>query len=160
MAGGTYLITRRIRILFDEWNLTSLEGQQRTIGREKLSGAPLGGRSEYEPVDLQARDSAGDLVIPENAHIRLANPINNHGQAILRRGYSYGEGIEPGTGEIDAGLFFIAFQRSPRRQFIPLLRSLSSADALSRFTMHTSSAIFACPPGALPGGFVGDLLFS
>lgn len=160
MAGGTYLIARRIRILFDRWDATSLEQQQRTIGREKLSGAPLGARSEFDPVELQAIGPDGEPVIPENAHIRLASPKSNHGLPILRRGYSYGEGIDARSGEIDAGLFFIAFQRSPRRQFIPLQRRLASYDALSAFTVHTASSIFACPPGALPGGFVGDLLFS
>ena len=159
LAGGTYLIARRVRILFDSWDATSLDDQQRTIGREKLSGAPLGASAEYDPVNLIARSADGELVIPANAHIRLASPQNNGGQAILRRGYSYGEGIEPGTGQIDAGLFFIAFQRSPRRQFIPLQRRLAAQDALSRFTVHTASSIFACPPGALPGGFVGGLLF-
>lgn len=100
------------------------------------------------------------LLIPENAHIRLANPTNNSGQRILRRGYSYSESPEPGTGQIDAGLFFIAFQRDPERQFIPLQRRLAANDALNRHTLHTSSAIFACPPGASPGGFIGDALFS
>jgi deferrochelatase/peroxidase EfeB len=160
MTGGTYLIERRIKILFDVWDTTSLEGQQRTIGRDKLTGAPLGGKSEYDPVELSATAANGELLIPDDAHIRLANPQNNDGQRILRRGYSYTEPIEPGTGEIDAGLFFIAFQRSPQRQFIPLQRRLAANDALNRHTLHTSSAIFACPPGASPGGFVGDALFS
>jgi deferrochelatase/peroxidase EfeB len=160
MTGGTYLIARRIKILFDVWDTTSLEGQQRTIGRNKLTGAPLGSKSEYDPVELSATAANGELLIPANAHIRLANPQNNDGQRILRRGYSYTEPIEPGTGEIDAGLFFIAYQRSPERQFIPLQRHLAAKDALNRHTLHTSSAIFACPPGASPGGFVGDALFS
>jgi deferrochelatase/peroxidase EfeB len=160
MAGGTYLIARRIRILFDVWDTTSLEGQQRTIGREKLSGAPLGEKSEEDPVDLNATGADGELAIPANAHIRLANPANNDGQRILRRGYSYCEAAEPGSGELDAGLFFIAFQRDPSRQFIPLQRRLASADALNRHTLHTSSATFACPPGARPGGFVGEGLFA
>jgi deferrochelatase/peroxidase EfeB len=158
MVGGTYLITRRIRILFDVWDTTSLEGQQRTIGRDKLTGAPLGGREEYDPVDLNAT-SNGELAIPANAHIRLANPQNNKGQRILRRGYSYSEGVEPETGEIDAGLFFIAFQRSPARQFIPLQQRLAANDALNHHTLHTSSSIFACPPGVQPGGFIGEGLF-
>ena len=42
MMGGTYLIARRIKILFDVWDAVSLEGQQRVIGRNKLTGAPLG----------------------------------------------------------------------------------------------------------------------
>jgi deferrochelatase/peroxidase EfeB len=160
MAGGTYLIARRIKILFDVWDTTSLEGQQRTIGRDKLTGAPLGSKNEYDPVELSATAANGELLIPANAHIRLANPQNNDGQRILRRGYSYTEPIEPGTGEIDAGLFFIAFQRNPQRQFIPLQRRLAANDALNRHTLHTSSAIFVCPPGASPGGFIGDALFS
>jgi deferrochelatase/peroxidase EfeB len=159
MIGGSYVIARRIRVLFDVWDATSLEGQQRVIGRDKLTGAPLGEREEYDPVDLNAT-SNGELLIPENAHIRLANPENNNGQRILRRGYSYSEGIEPGTGEIDAGLFFIAYQRSPRRQFIPLQRRLAASDALNRHTLHTTSSIFACPPGPRPGASIGDGLFA
>jgi deferrochelatase/peroxidase EfeB len=160
MIGGSYLIARRIKILFDVWDATPLEDQQRTIGREKLSGAPLGSQAESDPVDLQAIDANGELEIPANAHIRLANPENNGGQRILRRGYSYCENVEPGSGEIDAGLFFIAFQRSPTRQFIPLQQRLAASDALNRHTLHTSSAVFACPPGVRPGGFLGEGLFS
>ena len=160
MAGGTYLVARRIRMLFDAWDTSSLEAQQSTVGREKRSGAPLGAHREHDPVDLQARRSDGQPVIPADAHIRLASPKTNRGAEILRRGYSYGAGIEAGSGEIDAGLFFIAFQRSPRRQFVPIQRRLAATDALSRFTVHTSSAIFACPPGILPGGFLGELLFA
>jgi deferrochelatase/peroxidase EfeB len=160
MTDGTYLIARRIKILFDVWDSTSLEGQQRTIGRAKLSGAPLGASSEYDPVELSATAANGEPLIPENAHIRLANPQNNDRRHILRRGYSYSEPIEPGSGQIDAGLFFIAFQRNPDQQFIPLQRRLAANDALNRHTLHTSSAIFACPPGTSPAGFVGDSLFS
>jgi deferrochelatase/peroxidase EfeB len=159
MVGGSYLVVRRIRILFDVWDPTSIDGQQRVIGRDKLTGAPLGAREEYDPVGLNAT-SDGALAIPDNAHIRLANPTNNNGQRILRRGYSYNEGVEPGTGEIDAGLFFIAFQRSPTRQFIPLQRRLASSDALNRHTLHTASAIFACPPGLTPGSAIGEGLLS
>ncbi len=159
MVGGTYLIVRRIRIVFDVWDSTTIEGQERVIGRTKLTGAPLGERNETDPVDLTATRN-GEPVIPANAHIRLANPQNNDGQRILRRGYSYSEGVEPESGEIDAGLFFIAFQRSPSRQFIPIQRRLATSDALNHHTLHIASAIFACPPGLTPGSFVGERLFS
>ena len=151
---------RRIKILLDVWDSTSLDGQQRVIGREKLSGAPLGSRSEYDPVNLQAHNGSGEPLIPADAHIRLTSPQSNSGHRILRRGYSYSEAIEPGSGQLDAGLFFIAFQRSPARQFIPLQRLLAANDALNRHTVHTSSAVFFCPPGAKPGGFIGESLFS
>lgn len=159
LSGGSYLIARRIQILFDVWDATSLEGQERVIGREKASGAPLGGRDEYDPVDLDA-ERGGEPLIPADAYIRLASPRDNDRQRILRRGYSYSEPSEPGTGQIDAGLFFICFQRDPQRQFVPIQRRLSASDALNHHTLHTASAIFACPPGCKPGGFVGEGLFA
>jgi deferrochelatase/peroxidase EfeB len=158
MVGGSYLVAKRIRILFDVWDTTTLGDQQRVIGREKLTGAPLGSRSEYDPVDLSATVD-GELLIPANSHIRLAAPRENGGQRILRRGYSYTEPVEPGSGEIDAGLFFIAFVRRPARQFTAIQRRLAESDALNQHTLHTSSSIFACPPGARQGGFVGEGLF-
>ena len=91
MVGGTYLIARRIKILFDVWDATTLEDQQRVIGREKLTGAPLGSQSEYDPANLSATGSNGEPLIPADAHIRLANPQNNSGQRILRRGYAHAE---------------------------------------------------------------------
>lgn len=159
MSGGSYLIVRRIQILFDVWDATSLEGQERVIGRKKLSGAPLGAHDEYDPVDLAAKAS-GEPAIPADAHIRLASPDYNNSQRILRRGYSYSEPSEPRSGQIDAGLFFICFQRDPERQFLPIQRRLAASDALNHHTLHTASAIFACPPGAKPGGFVGEGLFA
>jgi deferrochelatase/peroxidase EfeB len=159
MEGGSYLIVRRIQMLFDVWDATSLEGQERVFGREKESGAPLGERNEYDPVDLSAKRD-GELVIPANAHIRLASPDYNDDQRILRRGYSYSEPPEPGSGQIDAGLLFICFQRDPQRQFVPLQRRLANSDALNHHTLHTASAIFACPPGAKREGFVGEGLFA
>ncbi len=159
MEGGTYLIARRIKMLLDVWDATSLEGQELTIGRKKASGAPLGEDTEHDPVDLDAR-SGGEPMIPADAHIRLASPDANGGQRILRRGYSFSEPSEAGSGEIDAGLFFISFQRDPGRQFVPIQRRLSESDALNRHILHTASAVFACPPGTSAGRFIGDGLFA
>ena len=54
------------------------------------------------------------------------------------------------VGELDAGLFFIAFQRDPQRQFVAVQRRLGTSDALNEYIKHTSSAIFAIPPGRPP----------
>jgi deferrochelatase/peroxidase EfeB len=82
MGGGSYLVARRIRIWFDTWDATSLPEQERVIGRHKESGAPLGGRLEFDPVDLGAR-ARGALVIPADAHVRLVSPKVNDGERIL-----------------------------------------------------------------------------
>jgi deferrochelatase/peroxidase EfeB len=159
LRGGTYLVARRIRMLIETWDRSSLTDQEHTFGRRKTSGAPLNGAYEHDTVDLVARQGDGTLVIPANAHIRLAGPGAN-GTRILRRGYSYTDGIDPVTGQLDAGLFFICFQRDPQRQFVPIQRRLGSNDALNEYIKHVGSAVFAVPRGAEKGGFVGDSLFA
>jgi deferrochelatase/peroxidase EfeB len=157
--GGTYVVTRRIRMLIETWDRSSLGDQQDTIGRCKESGAPLTGTHEHDRPNLRARTPGDEPVIPADAHIRLAAPSTNSGIRILRRGYSYTDGIDPATGGLDAGLFFICFQRDPHSQFVPLQRRLGSQDALNEYIAHTSSALFAVPPGAPRGSFVGAGLF-
>jgi len=160
MTGGSYLVTRRIRMLIESWDTDFLADQEQVFGRFKTSGAPLTGNHEFDVVDLDAQRN-GKPVIPLDAHIRLAAPATNHGQRILRRGYSYTDGIDPQTGLLDAGLFFIAFQKDPRKQFIPIQRRLGSMDALNEYIRHTGSAVFAVPPGLSgPGDWWGKDLFS
>lgn len=151
MTGGTYLVARRIRIHLEAWDRTTLGHQERAVGRRKVSGAPLGGHREHDPVDLATVDASGTPVIPEDAHIRVASPATNHGQAILRRGYSFADGVDPTSGELDAGLFFVCFQKDPRRQFVPIQAHLAGQGALAAYLVHTGSGIFACPPGPAPG---------
>jgi deferrochelatase/peroxidase EfeB len=145
LRGGSYLVARRIRMRLDEWDATPVHRQERVIGRHKRTGAPLGGRHEHDRVDLEAGVSKGDPVIPTDAHIRLSSPHANGGKMLLRRSYNYSE-----------GLLFIAYQRNPR-QFIAIQRRLGERDdALGDFIVHEGSALFACPPGARRGGFVGE----
>ncbi|MFN8216061.1 MAG: iron uptake transporter deferrochelatase/peroxidase subunit [Solirubrobacterales bacterium] len=157
MAGGTYLVTRRIRMLLEVWDRASLEDQERTIGRRKYSGAPLGGDDEFEPLPLDA-ERGGQPLIPADAHVRLASARENGGARILRRGYSFTDGVDESLGELEAGLFFICFQRDPDAQFAAIQRRLGGADALNEYIKHVSSAVFAIPPGARPGGYVGETL--
>jgi deferrochelatase/peroxidase EfeB len=158
MRGGSYLVARRIRMLIEVWDRASLGDQEATIGRTKTIGAPLGGHGEFDHVDLAARSRSGLPTIPADAHIRLAAPTENRGIRILRRGYSFTDGMDPRLGQLDAGLFFIAYQRDPRRQFVPLQRHLARTDALNEYITHTGSAVFACPPGVAPGDYIGGTL--
>jgi deferrochelatase/peroxidase EfeB len=158
MRGGTYMVTRRIRMLLEVWDRASLRDQERTIGRHKYSGAPLGGRDEFEPLPLDA-ERGGHPVIPPDAHVRLASARENGGARLLRRGYSFTDGVDESLGELEAGLFFISFQRDPE-QFVAIQRRLGSIDALNEYVKHVGSALFAVPPGAPPGGYVGEPLLA
>lgn len=157
--GGSYLVARRIRMFIETWDRDRLADQEAVFGRSKVSGAPLTGKDEFDEVDLDIKGSDGITVIPPDAHVRLASPKINDGQHLLRRGYSYTDGIDTRTGQLDAGLFFIAFQQDPHRQFVAIQRKLGVGDALMEYIQHTGSGLFAVPPGVRRGGFVGEGLF-
>lgn len=65
---------------------------------------------------------------------------------MLRCGYSFVDGTD-GSGRLDAGLFFMDQPAEPGDRFRAGAAELGR-DALNRFIQHTSSAVFACPPGA------------
>ncbi|WP_420882586.1 Dyp-type peroxidase [Streptomyces murinus] len=153
MRGGSYLVARRIRMRIEGWDRDYLADQQNVFGRYKYSGAPLAGSKEFDTPDFKAKGADGRPVIPAKAHMRLAAHENNGGIRILRRGYSFTDGIVAASGELDSGLFFIAFQKDPREQFVALQRKLGMNDALNEYIQHVGSGLFACPPGVTaPGG--------
>ncbi|MEU4347423.1 iron uptake transporter deferrochelatase/peroxidase subunit [Streptomyces sp. NPDC023838] len=138
MTGGSYLVARRIRMHIEAWDRTGLQEQEDVFGRDKGEGAPVGKAKERDEPFLKA--------MKPDAHVRLAHPDSNGGATILRRGYSFTDGTD-GLGRLDAGLFFLAYQRDVRKGFLPVQRSLARHDALNEYIQHVSSAIFAVPPG-------------
>jgi deferrochelatase/peroxidase EfeB len=158
MAGGTYLVARRIRMHIEIWDREPLEGQEAIVGRAKGSGAPLGGSAEFDQADFDAVGDDGQPVIAPEAHIRLASAPANGGARMLRRGYNFVDGSD-GVGHLDAGLFFICFVRDPHTQFVPVQQALSSKDVMMEYLEHTGSGVFAVPPGVAEGGYWGETLF-
>jgi deferrochelatase/peroxidase EfeB len=156
MQGGTYAVIRRVRNLIEAWDDSSLDEQETSIGRRKVSGAAFGSKGEFDTVDPKA--------LPIDSHVRLANPRTGQAsedERILRRGFNYADGLaavtgpvpnsegKPVTGRIDSGLMFIAFQRDPRRQFVPMQTRLDASDKLNEYLVHNGSGIFAILPGVL-----------
>ncbi|WP_416071924.1 iron uptake transporter deferrochelatase/peroxidase subunit [Streptomyces sp. ID05-04B] len=157
MANGSYAVVRRIRMLLDDWEKLSLKAQEQVIGRRKADGAALSGGAETTEMDLEKTDANGDLVVPINAHARITRPDQNGGAAMLRRPFSYHDGIDP-DGTPDAGLLFVCWQADPLRGFVTVQRKLDRGDALSRYIRHESSGLFAVPGGAAKGEYVGQRL--
>ena len=142
LAGGSYLVARRIRMHIETWDRTSLGEQEQIFGRTKGEGAPLGKKHE--------RDTPNFKAMKDDAHVRLAHP-DNSGVTLLRRGYSFTDGTD-GLGRLEAGLFFLAYMRDVRSGFIPLQKRLSATDALNEYIQHVGSAVYAVPPGVVKSG--------
>ncbi|MEV6506429.1 iron uptake transporter deferrochelatase/peroxidase subunit [Streptomyces sp. NPDC051642] len=157
MANGSYAVVRRIRMLLDDWEKLSTTAQENVVGRRKSTGAPLSGGGETTAMDLEKTDAKGALVVPINAHARIARPDQNGGAAMLRRPFSYHDGIAA-DGTPDAGLLFVCWQADPLRGFVTVQRKLDRGDALSTYIRHEASGLFAVPGGAAEGEYVGQRL--
>jgi len=147
MKNGSYMAVRRIIMHLETWDRTNLQEQENTFGRYKESGAPFGKKNEFDEVDLS--------LLPVDSHVRLAKEVD---MPILRRSYSYSDGIDPKTGQFDAGLLFIAFQKDPDR-FVKIQTNLGADDKMNEYVTHIGSGLFACFGGVKEGGYIGQDLF-
>ena len=159
LAGGSYLVARRINMTIEIWDRQPLREQERMIGRTKAEGAPLSGGGEFSQPDFTTNGRGDEPLVATDAHVRMVHPASNEGVRMLRRGYNFVDGSN-GLGRMDAGLFFLAFVRDPRTHFIPIQTKIGRGDAMSEYLQHTGSALFAIPPGVAQGEFVGQALFA
>lgn len=157
IVGGSYLIARRIAMNIEVWDGVQLQEQNRVLGRDKKTGAPLSGGGEFTAPDFSARDSSGMPLIDPRSHVSRAHPDNNNGIAMLRRGYNYVDGND-GTGRLDAGLFFIAFVNQPAR-FAAVHTNMARDDMFAEYLKTTSSSVFLVPAGVLEDEYIGQALF-
>ncbi|WP_018118398.1 iron uptake transporter deferrochelatase/peroxidase subunit [Corynebacterium mastitidis] len=150
-AGGSYLCVRKIHMMMEVWDELILSEQQRIIGREKVGGGPMSGGEEFSAPDF------GDGRIDAHSHLATVHPQHNGGARMLRRGYNYTEGLTE-LGRLQAGLFFIAYVRDPRTNFIPVLARMSE-DLLTEYLQHTATGLYLVPPGIREGdAYVGQRL--
>ncbi|EHJ51885.1 iron uptake transporter deferrochelatase/peroxidase subunit [Streptococcus macacae] len=155
LQGGTFMAVRRIRMHLETWDRTNLNEQEKTFGRYKESGAPFGKKNEFDDFKWDEKDENGDYIMPIDSHVSLANRT---GVKLFRRSYSYADGINDKTGQFEAGLLFISFQKDPEN-FVTVQKSLGSVDKLNEYITHIGSGLFACFGGIEKGGYIGQKLF-
>ncbi len=155
--GGSYLIARRIKMDIEIWDSVQLGEQNRVLGRDKGTGAPLSGGEEFTAVDFAKTGANGKPLIDPRSHVARANPQNNGGIAMLRRGYNYVDGNDQ-LGRLDAGLFFVGYVKAPAR-FAAVHTNMARDDMFVEYLKTTSSSVFLVPPGVADGGYVGQRLF-
>ncbi|UOO81986.1 iron uptake transporter deferrochelatase/peroxidase subunit [Uruburuella testudinis] len=154
---GSYQAVRLIRHFVEFWDRTPLQEQQTIFGREKYSGAPLGGQTEMETPDY-GKDPDGK-VIPKDSHMRLANPrdpefMKKH--LLFRRPFDYSRGLAK-SGQLDVGLVFICYQANLADGFI-FVQNLLNGEPLEEYISPFGGGYFFTLPGVEEGGFFGQSL--
>jgi deferrochelatase/peroxidase EfeB len=154
---GSYQVVRMIRTLVERWDRTPLGEQQTIIGRDKVSGAPLGMVNERDTPDYAA-DPQG-MHIPLNAHIRLANPrtVETDKNLILRRPFNYSRGMT-NAGQLDMGLLFVCFQADLEAGFLTV-QSRLNGEPLEEYIKPVGGGYFFAMPGVeSEDGYLGQKL--
>lgn len=160
MRGGTYLAARRIRFAIEHWDQMPVSIQEKAIGEMRHDP---NARPASLPTTPSHPGEAGDPGTP--SHLDIVTP---DALRILRRSFSYNDGLNfiaerwppwrQGL-EYDAGMFFICFQKDPRTGFVHMYEKMSKRDAmLNQFWTHEGGGLFAVPPGARAGEYVGQTL--
>ena len=161
MAGGSYLVARRIRMMIETWDRTSLAragGDHRPDqGRRRRAAAgPRSSTSRTSPRSARTACRSSPRTRTSDWHTRASTMARDCCGAATTSSTA-----SDGLGRLDAGLFFMAYQRDPRQQFVPVQRQLASRDTLNEYIRHVSSGLFACPPGVRGSDdFWGRALFS
>jgi deferrochelatase/peroxidase EfeB len=159
VAGGTYQVVRTIRMHVEFWDRVGMFEQTNMIGRDRVTGAPLGGTHEYEDPRYDL-DPKGER-IPLSAHMRLANPRTpeTEDQRILRRPYNYDRGLDE-AGNLDQGLLFVAFNQDVARQFETVQKRLEEEEMADYITPVGGGYFFVPRAAAGNGDWVGSGIFT
>ncbi len=141
---GSYQVVRLIRTLVEQWDRASLGEQEGIIGRDKMTGAPLGLANESDDPDYAA-DPRGKR-IPLDAHIRLARPRtpDTENQRMLRKGFNYQLGFD-NSGYVNQGLAFVSYQRT-LDAFMEIQMRLNN-EPLEEYTLPFGGGFFFALPG-------------
>jgi deferrochelatase/peroxidase EfeB len=158
-AGGTYTVLRVIRMHVEFWDRVGLREQENMIGRHRDTGAPMGGKDEFQDprFDLDPRGAR----VPTDAHIRLANPRTKatESERIVRRATNYTRGFDA-AGQLDHGLVFVAHNASIERQFAKIQARLAG-EPMTDYVTPVGGGYFFAPRGAAgPADWVGSGLFA
>lgn len=156
---GSYQAVRLIRHFVEFWDRTPLQEQETIFGREKYSGAPLGGKTEMETPDY-SKDPDGK-VIPKDSHMRLSNPrdpefMKKH--LLFRRPFDYSRGLAK-SGQLDVGLVFICYQANLSDGFI-FVQNLLNGEPLEEYISPFGGGYFFTLPGVQAGEYFGQSLMA
>ncbi|MBD8079963.1 Dyp-type peroxidase [Cellulosimicrobium arenosum] len=151
LAGATTFVVRKMPLDTAAFTALPVADQEAAVGRVRATGAPLSGGDATTEPNIHAKDDAGNLLIPRDAHVSRAHPLPaGLDTLMLRRSYSFSDGGEQGA-------LFMSFQRD-LDTFVRTQLRLDEADALTSLARTTASGAFLVLPGFTPDRPLGTVL--
>ena len=160
LAGGSYLVARRIAMTHRDLGPRAPsragaahrpdEGRGRAAVRRRRvhrAGLRRTDASRRRAADRRPTRTCGSRTPPPTAARGCCAAATTSSTATTT------------LGRLDAGLFFLAFQRIPAR-ISSRCKRRSRGRRVSEYLKHVGSAMFAIPPGVAQGEFVGQALFA
>lgn len=148
--GGSAMVVRRVVFDMPGWEQLDRKSREVVFGRHADTGAPLGAKDEFDPVDLNKTGDDGLPLIDERSHVGITAGEGTH---MRRRAYNWDNEVTP-LG--NSGLIFICFQADPDEAFTPLQKRLAEKDRLNTWITHVGSAVFWVLPGTQNGAYWGQ----
>ena len=148
--GGSAMVVRRVVFDMPGWEKLDRKSREVVFGRHVVTGAPLGAKDEFDPVDLNKTGDDGLPLIDERSHVGITAGEGTH---MRRRAYNWDNEVTP-LG--NSGLIFICFQADPDEAFTPLQKRLAEKDRLNTWITHVGSAVFWVLPGTQNGAYWGQ----
>lgn len=148
--GGSAMVVRRVVFDMPGWEQLDRKSREVVFGRHADTGAPLGAKDEFDPVDLNKTGDDGLPMIDERSHVGISAGEGTH---MRRRAYNWDNEVTP-LG--NSGLIFICFQADPDEAFTPLQKRLAEKDRLNTWITHVGSAVFWVLPGTQNGAYWGQ----
>ena len=149
MRGGSYMVTRRIRMMIEVWDSTR-SPTRKTIGRLQGKAAPRSAAARRRP-GRPPRQARQKPLIPADAHIRVRpRPQTQARGSSGAATPSPTASDRPGPARRRASSSS-AFLRDPRPQFVPIQIRLGSNDRSTNTSSTPAAHFLRFPPGSGTG---------
>ena len=153
-TGGTYMVVRTIRQHVEFWDRVGMLEQEQMIGRDRVTGAPLGGTNEFEDprydLDPQGQADPAQRPHPPGQPAHPARPPTSGSCAAATT--TTAASTRPATWT--RGCVFVAFNQDPERQFATIQRRLET-EPMTDYITPVGGGYFFAPPGRGGGGGLG-----
>ena len=160
MAGGTYLVARRIRMHIEIWDRTSLPSRRRWSAATRRAARRSARTEEFDEPDFAKQGTDGEPVIDVEAHIRLAPPESTWTGSGSCAAATTSPTAATGWATSTPGCSSSPSSATRSGSSSRCSGRWPTKDVMMEYIEHTGSALFACPPGVAEGGYWGDALFA